>query len=89
MRRISIFGVTGSIGQSTLDVIEALGGRGTFAAVAVTGASNIKGLADAARTLGAEIAVTADEARLDDLRAALAGTGIEAAAGEAALIEAA
>ena len=89
VRRISIFGVTGSIGQSTLDVIDALGGRDAFATVAVTGASNIDGLAAAAKTLGAEIAVTADEARLGDLRDALAGSGIEAAAGETALIEAA
>lgn len=88
-KRISIFGVTGSIGQSTLDVLAALGGREAFHTVAVTGASNIKGLADAAITLGAEIAVTADEARLGALRDALAGSGVEAAAGEAALIEAA
>ncbi|MEL6793344.1 MAG: 1-deoxy-D-xylulose-5-phosphate reductoisomerase, partial [Pseudomonadota bacterium] len=80
-KRISILGVTGSIGRSTLDVLAALGGREAFETVAVTGASNIAGLAEAAKTLGAEIAVTADEARLEDLRAALDGSGVDAAAG--------
>jgi 1-deoxy-D-xylulose-5-phosphate reductoisomerase len=87
-RRISIFGVTGSIGASTVDVIAA-GAGGALEVVAVTGNSNVAGLAGAARRLGAEIAVTADEGRLGALREALAGTGIEAAAGPAALVEAA
>ena len=89
VRRVSILGVTGSIGQSTVEVLEALGGRGAFQVEAVTGAANIAGLAAAARRLGSRIAVTADEARLGDLQDALAGTGIEAAAGEGALLEAA
>ncbi|MEM9099018.1 MAG: 1-deoxy-D-xylulose-5-phosphate reductoisomerase [Pseudomonadota bacterium] len=88
MKRISIFGVTGSIGANTVNVVEALG-REQFHTVAVTGHSNIESLADAARRLNAEIAVTADPERFAELRAALAGTQIEAAAGEAALIEAA
>lgn len=87
-KRVSILGVTGSIGANTVDVIEGWG-REAFETVAVTGHSNIAGLADAARRLRAEVAVTADPARLGDLRDALAGTGIEAAAGEAALVEAA
>lgn len=89
VKRVSILGVTGSIGRSTLDVLAALGGRDAFQTVAVTGAANIPALAAAARALGAEVAVTADPARLGELRAALSGTGIEAAAGEAALVEAA
>ncbi|MEM6490228.1 MAG: 1-deoxy-D-xylulose-5-phosphate reductoisomerase, partial [Pseudomonadota bacterium] len=87
-RRLSILGVTGSIGQSTMSVIEALG-PARFETVAVTGNSNVHGIADAARRLGAEVAVTADPARLDQLRDALGNSGIEAAAGPAALIEAA
>ena len=87
-RRISILGVTGSIGASTLSVIEALG-RDSVETVAVTGNANIAGLAEAARRLGAEIAVTSDPTRLDALREALAGSGVEAAAGPAALEEAA
>ncbi len=91
-RRISIFGVTGSIGANTVSVIETLGeapGADAFEVVAVSGNANIAGLADAARRLRAEVAVTADEGRLDELRAALAGSGITAAAGVNALIEAA
>ena len=57
--------------------------------MALTGGSNIAQLAQDARDTGADVAVTAYENRLDDLRSALAGTGIEAAAGQAALTEAA
>ncbi|MBY8975817.1 1-deoxy-D-xylulose-5-phosphate reductoisomerase [Rhodobacteraceae bacterium NNCM2] len=88
MKRISILGVTGSIGANTVNVVEALG-RDQFNTVAVTGNANIDGLADAARRLGAEVAVTADPSRLGELREALAGSGIEAAAGQEALVEAA
>ncbi|EKE43616.1 1-deoxy-D-xylulose 5-phosphate reductoisomerase [Oceaniovalibus guishaninsula JLT2003] len=87
MRRISVLGATGSIGCSTLDLI----GRdsGAFRVVALTGGRNIARLADQARRHRAEIAVTAHDECLPDLRAALSGSGIEAAAGQAALIEAA
>lgn len=87
MRRISILGATGSIGQNTIDLI----GRDPdiFHVVALTGGANIAQLAQDARDLGAEIAVTADPDRLDDLRAALAGSEVDAAAGREALIEAA
>lgn len=86
MRRISIFGATGSIGQNTLDLIARAPDR--YQVVALTGGANIAQLARDAIAHRAEIAVTAHEDRLSDLRAALAGTGVEAAAGEAALIEA-
>ena len=88
-RRISVLGATGSIGRQTLDLIERAGGAEAFEVVALTGASNIKGLAEAARRLRARIAVTADPALLDDLRTALAGSGVEAAAGPQALRDAA
>lgn len=86
-RRVSIFGATGSIGQSTIDLI----GRDPqrFKVVALTGGQNIGQLAADARRLRAELAVTADADRLEDLRAALAGSGIDVAAGPQALIEAA
>jgi len=87
-KRVSILGVTGSIGRNTVSVMESLGVE-RFQTVAVTGNGNIAGLAGAARALGAQVAVTADPARLADLRAALSGSGIEAAAGRGALIEAA
>lgn len=88
-RRISIFGATGSIGQSTLDVIDHMGGREAFEVVSLTGMGNVALLADQAKACGAKIAVTADPAKYDTLKAALSGTGIEAAAGANALIEAA
>jgi 1-deoxy-D-xylulose-5-phosphate reductoisomerase len=86
MKRISILGATGSIGQNTIDLVQR--DRDAFEVVALTGGHNIAQLAADARALGAEIAVTAHDHRLDELRAALAGSGVEAAAGEAALIEA-
>lgn len=88
-RRISIFGATGSIGESCFDLIRRAGGAEVFDTVALTGSQNIARLAKMARELRADIAVTADPARLADLRAALAGTGIEVAAGAQAIAEAA
>jgi 1-deoxy-D-xylulose-5-phosphate reductoisomerase len=88
-RRISVFGATGSIGRNTVSLIEAQGGRETYDVVALTGASNIELLADQALRLGARLAVTSDAGRLAELRARLAGSGTEAAAGPAALADAA
>ncbi len=89
MRRISIFGATGSIGQSTYDLIVRAGGAETFHTVALTGGRNVARLAQMARTLRAEVAVTAHEECLSDLRDALAGSGIATAAGSAAIVDAA
>ncbi|MCP4316099.1 MAG: 1-deoxy-D-xylulose-5-phosphate reductoisomerase [Hyphomicrobiales bacterium] len=88
-RRVSIFGSTGSIGRNTLNVISHLGGREAFQVLAVTGKGNTDLLARQAMECGAQIAVTADETRYGDLKQALSGSGIEVAAGKAALIEAA
>jgi 1-deoxy-D-xylulose-5-phosphate reductoisomerase len=88
-RRISILGSTGSIGVNTLDVVQQLGGRDAFDVVAVTGNANVSLLAEQAKTCGARLAVTADEACYAPLKEALSGTGIEVAAGREALIEAA
>ena len=86
-RKIAILGATGSIGKSTLDLVERSPDR--FEVVAVTAATNTEALADIARRTGAKLAVVADEARLPDLQSRLAGTSCRAAAGEPALIEAA
>ncbi|WP_144409513.1 1-deoxy-D-xylulose-5-phosphate reductoisomerase [Martelella endophytica] len=88
-RRIAIFGATGSIGVSTLDVIGQLGGRDAFEVTALTGNANVEALARQAVASGAEIAVTADESRYGALKEALAGTGVDAAAGPSGLMEAA
>ena len=89
MRRISIFGATGSVGANGVDLIRRGGGADAYDVVALTGGRNIARLAQMARDLRAEIAVTAHPELLDDLRDALSGSGVRAAAGEAALIEAA
>ena len=89
MRRISVFGATGSVGESTFDLLMHQGGSAAFHTVALTGARNIRRLAEMALALRAEVAVTADESCLPDLRAALQGSGIHAAAGAQALAEAA
>ncbi len=89
MKRVSILGATGSIGVNTVAILKHLGGREAFQTVAVTGGGSIAELAAIARDLGAEVAVTAYENRLEDLQAALAGSGVVAAAGEQALLEAA
>lgn len=88
-RRVSIFGSTGSVGRNTVSLIEEMGGRDAFEVVALSGAGNVRLLAEQARRLGARIAVTADEGRLGDLRNALRGSGVEASAGQGALVDAA
>ncbi len=86
-RKISIFGATGSIGQNTLDLIKRA--PEAYDVVALTGGHNIAQLAADAIAVDADVAVTAYETRLPDLREALAGSGVEAAAGPEALTEAA
>ena len=86
-RRVSIFGATGSIGQNTIDLIARK--SDSYEVVALTGASNITQLAEDAIRLNAKIAVTAHDHLLTELRTALAGSNVEAAAGKAALAEAA
>ena len=86
-RKIAILGATGSVGTSTLDLVERNPER--FEVVAVTAATNSEALADIARRTGAVLAVVSDEARLPDLAERLAGSGCRAAAGAEALIEAA
>ncbi|AUQ74506.1 1-deoxy-D-xylulose-5-phosphate reductoisomerase [Phaeobacter sp. LSS9] len=87
MRKISIFGATGSIGQNTIDLIRRA--PGDYDVVALTGGANIARLAQDAIALKADIAVTAYDDQLPALEAALAGSGVAAAAGQAALAEAA
>lgn len=89
MRSLSIFGATGSIGESTFDLVMRQGGPDAFRTVALTGARNVTRLAEMARALKAELAVTAHEDCLPALREALAGTGTEVAAGPQAIAEAA
>ncbi len=87
MRSLTVLGATGSIGASTLDLIRRQPGQ--WRVVALTANGNAIELAKLAREFAAEVAIVADETALPALREALAGTGITAAGGEAALVEAA
>ncbi|MEJ2626603.1 MAG: 1-deoxy-D-xylulose-5-phosphate reductoisomerase [Pseudolabrys sp.] len=87
LRSVTILGATGSIGTSTVDLIKRNPDR--YRVEAVTAGRNAGPLAEIARAVGARLAVVADEAAYSDLKAALAGSGIEAAAGETALVDAA
>ena len=86
-RRVTVLGATGSIGRSTLDLI----GRSpeNYEIVALTASTNAALLAEMAIRHGAKRAVLASEAHYPELKERLSGSGIEAAAGEAAVIEAA
>jgi len=86
-RRISILGATGSVGTSTLDLIERHPDR--FEVVALSAARNVAALADAARRTHAELAVIDDHALLPELEQRLEGSGCRAASGREALSEAA
>ncbi|RLJ41736.1 1-deoxy-D-xylulose 5-phosphate reductoisomerase [Litoreibacter meonggei] len=87
MRRVTIFGSTGSIGENTVDLIARA--PECYDVVALTGGRNVARLAEQAITLNADLAVTAFEECYGDLKAALTGTGIEVAAGADAVAEAA
>ena len=86
-KRISIFGSTGSIGQNTLDLVRC--DKNLFEVVALTGGKNIEQLVRDAIEFCPEIVVTAYPELLHELRAGLAGLNIPAAAGNAAVLEAA
>jgi 1-deoxy-D-xylulose-5-phosphate reductoisomerase len=86
MRRVAVFGATGSVGTSTLDLI---GRRDDIAVAVLTGGRNIEALARLARRHRAGLAVTAYEDCYRPLKEALAGTGVQVAAGPGAVAEAA
>ena len=87
VRSITILGATGSIGASTVDLIKRAPER--YRVEAISARRSAAALAKIAREVGARLAVVADPAAYGDLKEALAGSGIEAAAGEAGLLEAA
>ncbi len=87
MRSVTILGATGSVGTSTLDLVEREPDR--FRVRALTANCDVDRLAAAARRTGAELAVVADEGCLPALRDALAGTVTAVAGGRQAVIDAA
>jgi 1-deoxy-D-xylulose-5-phosphate reductoisomerase len=86
-RSVTVLGSTGSVGRSTVDLLERA--PGAFRIEALTAGGNVALLADQARRLRPRLAVVADPARHAVLCEALAGSGIETAAGPAAVVEAA
>ena len=87
VKTVSILGSTGSIGRSTADLLRHH--RDLYRVAALTAHSNVALLAEQAVDLKASLAVIGDETLYDDLKARLSGTGIECAAGRAAVIDAA
>ncbi|MCC6777045.1 MAG: 1-deoxy-D-xylulose-5-phosphate reductoisomerase [Hyphomicrobiales bacterium] len=86
-RSVTLLGATGSIGSSTVDLLKRE--RKRFRVEAVSANRNAATLAALAQDLGARFAAIADEAGYRELKALLDGTGIEVAAGESGLVEAA
>ena len=86
-RTITILGATGSVGTSTLDLVRR--NSDAWRVEALTAHSNVDDLAAQALEFRPKIAVIADEARYQELKSALSGSGVEAAAGRSALCDAA
>ncbi|HXX02894.1 MAG TPA: 1-deoxy-D-xylulose-5-phosphate reductoisomerase [Xanthobacteraceae bacterium] len=86
-RTVTLLGATGSIGSSTIDLLRQEAGR--YRVEAVTAQRNAVALAQLARELGARFAAVGDADAYSQLKAELSGSGVEAAAGPAAIVEAA
>ncbi len=84
-KRITLLGATGTIGVNTLKIIEAHPDK--YEITALTGGNNIKLLIEQAKKFKPKRAVINNPDDYEELKNALAGTGIEAAAGENAVIE--
>ncbi len=82
VRSVTVLGATGSVGMSTVDLLKR--GNGRYTVEAVTAHKNGTQLAQIARDLNARFAVVADPSAYDELKSALAGSGIEAGCGERA-----
>lgn len=86
-RRVTVLGSTGSVGSNTVELLAAYPDR--FQVEALVAGRNVAKLAEQARLLRPALAVVADEGAYADLKDALAGTGIELAAGAEGVVEAA
>jgi 1-deoxy-D-xylulose-5-phosphate reductoisomerase len=87
VRSVTVLGATGSIGDSTMDLLRAA--PDLYRVEALTGHSNVQRLAKLAREFDARFVAVADPSRLTELKEALVGTRTECGAGESAIIEAA
>jgi 1-deoxy-D-xylulose-5-phosphate reductoisomerase len=86
-RKVVVLGSTGSIGVSTLDLFAQSGVEVEI--LALTAGRNVERLAEQALLWRPQVAVIGDESLLARLRGLLDGSGIRAAAGAGAVIEAA
>src|SRR5205085_10070110 len=82
VRSVTVLGATGSIGDSTMDLLRCA--RERYRVEALTANGNVQALAKLAKEFGARFAAVADPARLGELKDALAGTRTECGAGESA-----
>ncbi len=87
VRTVTVLGATGSIGDSTMDLLRASPER--YQVEALTANSNVEGLAKLAKEFGARFVALADASKLGELRDALSGTDIASGAGDSAIVEAA
>src|ERR1700748_3541624 len=87
VRSVSVLGATGSIGDSTMDLLR--GARERYRVEALTANGNVPALAKLAREFAARFAAIGAPGRLGELKEALAGSLTECGAGESAIIEAA
>jgi len=87
VRSVTILGSTGSVGTNTVELVEREPGK--FRVEALVANRNVEKLADQAKRLKAKLAVVSDASAYQALKEALFGTGIEAAAGSQAVVEAA
>src|SRR5215472_6075963 len=86
-RRVAILGSTGSVGCNTVELVAA--DPDAYEVEALVAQKSVERLAEQARQLKAKLAVIGDESRYKSLKALLEGSGIEVAAGAAAIVEAA
>ncbi|MDB5624392.1 MAG: dxr [Tardiphaga sp.] len=87
IRSVTVLGATGSIGDSTMDLLR--GAPGRYRVEALTANTNVEALAKLAREFNVKFAAVADPTKLEALRDALAGSGIASGAGDSAIVEAA
>jgi len=88
VKSVSILGCTGSVGRSTVALLDAAA-PGEFSVVALVAGRDAAGLAAQARRLRPQVAVLADPGAGPALAAALAGSGIAHACGPEAVLAAA
>jgi len=87
IRRVSVLGATGSVGRSTLELIES--NRDFYSVEALTANNNVKLLSEQARRLGAQFVAIANPEKYNELKSEVSGANVEIAAGPESIVEAA